>query len=351
MDLVELRRQPHGGCVAKTYRNLWSRITALATLHDAYLKARKGKRYSAGVLRFSADLETRLLKLCDELRQKRYRISDYHRFETYEPKRREVAALPFRDQVVQHALIAVIEPIFDARFIYDSYACRVGKGTHAGADRITDWLRRAHRMRPRVYVLKADVKSYFATVDHAILKGLLRRRIKCDGALWLADLFIDSWNLDAGRGIPIGNLTSQLYANVYLHELDKFVKHGLRTRFYLRYMDDFVIIGLDKNELNISRERIDSFLQQHLKLRLNSRTSVFPDRQGVDFLGYRIWRTHRLLRKRSIRRMKAQIKRYQTGRIDRDALRASVAAWLGHARHANTHNLQEALLGSLRHIE
>jgi retron-type reverse transcriptase len=314
-------------------------------LHGAYLKARKGKRYTPGVLRFSARLEERLLGLREELRARRYRISPYHRFDVYEPKKREVASLPFREQVVQHALIAVIEPIFDKRFIYDSYACRVGKGTHAGADRITDWLRRTHRMWPQTYVLKADVKSYFASVDHGILKALLRRRIRCDGTLWLMDLFVDSWNPETGKGIPIGNLTSQLYANVYLHELDRFVKHDLRQRFYLRYMDDFVIIGPDKTELNVLRSRIDRFLQEHLRLRLNSRTSVFPEKQGVDFLGYRIWRTHRLLRKRSVKRMRRRIRAWRNGRVGDEEMEASVAAWLGHAEHADTYNLQRELLG------
>ena len=329
----------------KTYRQLWPRITAFETLHDAYLKARKGKRYTPGVLRFSARLEERLLGLQEELQKRRYRISPYHRFSVYEPKKREVAALPFREQVAQHALIAVVEPIFDTRFIYASYACRAGKGTHAGADRITNWLRRAHRMWPQTYVLKADVKSYFASVDHAILKDLLRRRIQCDGTLWLMDLFIDSWNAETGRGIPIGNLTSQLYANIYLHELDRFVKHELRQRFYLRYMDDFVVIGPDKTGLNVVRTRIDRFLREHLRLRLNSRTSIFPERQGVDFLGYRIWRTHRLLRKRSVRRMRRRIRAWRKGKVEAEEMEASVAAWLGHAEHANTYNLQRKLLG------
>jgi len=331
--------------MAKTYKHLWPEITSFETLHAAYLKARKGKRYTPGVLRFSAMLEERLLELREELRERRYRISPYHRFEVYEPKKRQVASLPFREQAVQHALIAVIEPIFDKRFIYDSYACRVGKGTHAGADRITDWLRRAHRMWPETYVLKADVKSYFASIDHAILKDLLRRWIQCDGTLWLMDLFIDSWNAKSGKGIPIGNLTSQLYANVYLHELDTFVKYDLRERFYLRYMDDFVVIGPDKGELNVLRARIDRFLRERLALQLNSRTSVFPERQGMDFLGYRIWRTHRLLRKRSVRRMRGRIRAWREGKVQTEEMEASVAAWLGHAEHADMYNLQRELLG------
>lgn len=331
--------------MAKTYRHLWPQITSFETLHAAYLKARKGKRYTAGVLRFSAGLEERLLELQEELRERRYRISEYHRFNVYEPKKREVASLPFRDQVVQHALIAVIEPVFDKRLIYDSYACRVGKGNHAGADRITGWLRRAHRMWSETYVLKADVKSYFASVDHDVLKKLFRRRIACDGALWLTDLFVDSWNAESGRGIPIGNLTSQLYANIYLHELDRFVKYDLRVKFYLRYMDDFVVIGSDKTELNVLRAQIDRFLQEHLKLRLNSRTSVFPEDQGIDFLGYRIWRTHRLLRKRSVKRMRRWIRAWRKGKVYTEEIEASVAAWLGHAEHADTYNLQRELLG------
>ena len=163
--------------MAKTYKHLYSRIADFENLHAVYLKARRGKRFKPDVLEFSANLETNLLALRGELLTKTYRTGDYHVFNVYEPKKRVVAALPFCDRVVHHALCNVIEPIWEARFIHDSYACRVDKGAHAGADRVTDFLRRARRMWPQVYVLKLDIKSYFPSVDHAILLSLLEKRI------------------------------------------------------------------------------------------------------------------------------------------------------------------------------
>jgi len=163
--------------MAKTYKNLYSRIADFENLHAAYLKARRGKRFKPGVLEFSASLETNLLVLREELLTKTYRTDDYYVFEVYEPKKRIVAALPFRDRVVHHALCNVIEPIWEARFIHDSYACRVGKGTHAGADQVTEFLQRAKRKWGQVFILKLDIKAYFPSVDHAVLLDLLEKRV------------------------------------------------------------------------------------------------------------------------------------------------------------------------------
>lgn len=333
--------------MTRTYRRLWSGIVSFEALHGAYLKARRGKRFRPEVLEFGAHLEEELLALRAELGSRTYRVGTYRRFYVHDPKTREVAALPFRDRVVQHALVGAIEPIWERRFIYDSYACRVGKGTHAGADRLTGFLRRAHRMWTQTYVLKGDVSGYFPSVDHGVLRGLLRRYVGCEGTLWLLDEVVGSWNADEGRGIPIGNLTSQLFANVYLHELDEFVKYDLRWKFYLRYMDDFVLLGADKAELNRVKAVITRFLQDRLYLRLNPKSSIFPDAQGVDFLGYRIWRTHRLLRKRSIRNMRRRLKAFAAGKIGMEEMRMSMMAWLGHARHANTYRLRKRMFGSI----
>ena len=331
--------------MAKTYKNLYSRITNFENLHAAYLKARRNKRFKPDVLEFSANLETNLVELQEELLSKVYRTGEYYVFEVYEPKKRVVAALPFRDRVVHHAICNVIEPIWEARFIHDSYACRVGKGTHAGADRVTEFLRRAKREWEEVYVLKLDIRGYFPSVDHDILLGLLEKRIACADTLRLIRGIIESWPVDGGdKGIPIGNLTSQLFANVYLHEMDKFVKHELGARFYVRYMDDAIIIHEDKAWLREAREQLEEFLRERLALELNSKTNIFPIAQGVNFLGYRIWPTHRLLRKSSAKRMKRKLKRfgrgYREGNIELDHINASIQSWLGHCRHADTYKLR-----------
>ena len=345
--------------MAKTYNNLFPQIYAFENLHAAYLRARKGKRDRHEVRRFEQDLEGNLIQLQNELIWGEYKTGRYRCFMVEEPKRREVAALPFRDRVVQHALVGVIEPLWERRFIADSYACRPGRGTHRGADRAQAMLRKVKREHGQVYALKADIAKYFASIDHAVLKQLLRRRIACRRTLALADSIIDSTSAQVahpGVGLPIGNLTSQLWANVYLHELDEFVKHGLRERHYVRYMDDFVVIHHDKAHLHQVRAQIETFLADTLRLRTNSKTQVFPvgaiGGRALDFLGYRIWPTHRKLRKSSISRITRTLRRFQrwyaAGRIALARVRASVMSWLAHAAQANARGLVRYVLSRAR---
>lgn len=335
----------------RTYKHLYPAIYDFQNLYVAYLRARRGKRYRPEVLRFSANLEEELIALQNELIWKTYRTGPYRCFYVHDPKTRLVAALPFRDRVVHHALCNVIEPILERRFIEDSFACRIGKGTHRGADRVTSFLRRAGRRWGTVYCLKADVAQYFASINHRVLMDILGRTIACPDTRWLIQEILGS-TVEPGdpdpTGIPIGNLTSQLFANVYLNELDQFVKHALRAPFYVRYMDDFILLAGDKPTLWGWRREIEGFLAHRLKLRLNSKTDIFPVSRGIDFLGYRIWATHRLLRKASVKRMRRKLKvfrdRYRRGSIDFGRINACVQSWLGHAWHANTYRLREKLL-------
>lgn len=344
--------------MAKTYNHIYPAIYAFAALHAAYLKARRGKRHTQEVQRFEQDLEGNLIALQNELIWGSYRAGSYRHFTIYEPKERQVAALPFRDRVVQHALVAAIEPIWERRFIADSYACRPGKGTHKGADRAQAMLRQVQRAHGRVFVFKADIAKYFYSIDHRILKALLRRRICCRKTLRLLDAIIDSTATPgalAPVGLPIGNLTSQLFANIYLHALDEYVKHQLRERHYLRYMDDFCIIGHDKAHLQRLRLAVEGFLWQELRLRTNAKTQVFPlgDKYGraLDFLGYRIWTTHRKLRKSSIARichkLRAFQRHYASGAVTLARIRQSIKSWVAHAKHAESYGLRRRLLGGL----
>ena len=344
--------------MAKTYGSLFPRIYDFQALHDAYCRARAGKRDRPEVQRFEQDLEGNLIELQNELIWGTYRTGEYRTFEIHEPKARRVAALPFRDRVVQHSLVAVIEPIWEARFVHDSYACRPGRGTHRGADRAQQMLRQVKRRHGRVVVLKGDVKSYFASIDHAILKRLLRRRIRCARTLALLDQIIDSSNqinATPGVGLPIGNLVSQLAANIYLHELDAFVKHELREKHYVRYMDDFVIVHHDKAHLHAVRERIDRFLGDRLRLQTNAKTQIYPvgllRGRSLDFLGYQMWPTHRRMRRSSIVRISRTLRKlqrlYERGQIGLDRVRASVQSWLAHAAHADARGLCARLLGGV----
>lgn len=345
--------------MAKTYNNLFPKIYDFEALHAAYLRARAGKRDKESVQQFEFDLEGNLIALQNELIWGTYKVGKYHQFDVYEPQKRAIAALPFRDRVVQHAIVAVLDPLWETRFISDSYACRKGRGTHRGADRAQAMLRKVKREHGKVVVLKADIKKYFASIPHAILKTLFRKRIACKRTLALLDHIIDSANTLIGCvfgvGVPLGNLTSRLGANLYLHELDCFVKHALREPHYVRYMDDFVIIHHDKAHLQRVRVLVESFLGQKLRLKTNQKTQVFPlglvRGRALDFLGYRIWTTHRRIRKSSIGRilhtLKKLQKQYADGRVDWLRVSQSIKSWVAHCSHAQTYGLRSRLLGAM----
>lgn len=344
--------------MAKRHYGLMPQITDFENLHRAHLQARRGKQDRAEVLRFSQDLEGNLFQLQREITEGTYRTGEYRYFRVFEPKERTVAALPYRDRVAQHALIGTIEPIFERTFHSDSYACRPGKGMHAGADKAQQFLRQVERGHGRAYVLKADISKYFASIDHGVIKRLFRRRIGCPQTLAMLEEIIDSSAVEgdlAPKGLPIGNLTSQLAANVYLHELDDFVKHGLREKRYLRYMDDFCVIHHDKAHLHQIRAQIEHFLWDQLRLKTNHKTQVFPvskaSGRGLDFLGYKIWPHARRVRKDSVLRMRKKLRhlqrQYAVGAIELDDVRQVVASWIGHASHADSQNLRKELLGSV----
>lgn len=332
----------------KTYNNIYPEIYSFEALHSAYLRARRGKRHQAEVLRFESDLEGNLIQLQNELIWHQYHTGPYSAFHVHEPKKRLVAALPFRDRVVQHSLVAAIEPIWESRFIRHSYACRRGFGMHAGADQAQRWLREVQATHGRAYVLKADVASYFASIDHDVLYGLLARRLRCRPTLELIRHILGTWR----PGLPIGNLTSQLWANVYLHALDEHVKQGLGVRRYMRYMDDWLIVHHDKAYLHALRTLLARWLQEHLGLALNRKTQVFPvgryNGRGLDFLGYRIWPGHRRLRKDSVKRMKRRLSylqaEYGRGRVSLSDVGQRIRSWIGHASHADSLRLRQALL-------
>jgi len=311
----------------------------MENLNRAYLKARRGKNDTGEVLRFTYYLEPELLKLQRELREGTYQTGEYRNFVIHEPKERLISALPFRDRVVHHAIHNVIEPIFDGAFIYDSYACRTGKGTHNGADRLQNFLRNPRNK----YALKCDISKYFPSVDHDVLKSAIRKRISDSRLLRLLDRIIDS----VPKGIPIGNLTSQVFANICLNELDYFVKHKLRVRHYIRYMDDFVILHESKQELQKIRARITSHLK-NLKLEMHPKKNViFPTTLGVDFLGYRIFPEHRLARKSTVKRflhgINIKIRKYDKGEIGFGKLMESFNSWNAYLDHADTYNLRMSL--------
>ncbi len=250
----------------KTYNNLYNQICSQENLYKAYLKARKGKRYNKEVMAFTANLEQNLATLQSELMNQTYTHGSYREFMVSDSKKRLIKAASFRDRVVHHAIYAVVEPIFDKSFIYHSYACRKGKGTHLAVKN----LRRMTKSSKAKYCLQCDISKYFDSIDHGVLMRMLSDKLADQKTLDLLKLVLASTFakvLPNGQkaGIPIGNLTSQLFANIYLTRLDRFIKHDLHQKLYIRYMDDFLILGPAKELLHTTKERIRDFVQVYGK--------------------------------------------------------------------------------------
>lgn len=340
--------------------HLWPHVASFENLLRAFRKARKGKRRNPAVASFELNLERELLRLQRELESGEYQPGNYRLFSIYERKPRVIAAAPFRDRVVHHAVMNVVEPRLDRTFIRDSYACRKGKGTHAAVTQYQAWARRY------AYVLKMDVARYFPSIDHARLKEKLRRRIKDPNVLALLERIIDSspivghagldyfdgddllTPLERRVGIPIGNLTSQFFANLYLDDVDHFIKECLCMKAYLRYVDDSVILHNDKGRLGALREVVRERLARE-RLRLHPRKAhVSPVGAGLDLLGYTVFPNHRRLRNenahRFARKLRGFARAYAEGRMRWADFDPSVQSWLGHARHADTLGLRRTLL-------
>lgn len=323
--------------MAKKHRNLIATITADANMVAAYRRTARGRRLTAGHLEFKEFSALNLERLAAEMRDGSYRQGEPNRFEVFDPKRREIAALPFRDRVAQHALCAVIEPIFDATLLPRTYACRKGKGTHSGAVAVQAELRRLTRGGRPVYVLKTDFSRYFASIERAALWRMIEAKVSCRATLRLLEAMVPR----SGIGLPIGSLVSQILANVYAGALDRHLQQALGERHWHRYMDDLVVFGSSIDHLRRLRAEIEAFSRERLGLRF-SKWSIQPASRGVNFLGYRIWPRHKLLRRDSVQRARRKIARFRAVG-DHDRLARFLASWTGHAGWADTRNLMASL--------
>ena len=339
---------------------LFPHVTTWENLLLAYRKASRGKRGRPAAASFEFQIADRLLALQDELQTGTYRPGDYRHFFIHEPKRRKISAAPFRDRVVHHALCNIIEPIFELRFHPHSYANRVGKGTHCAVDQLQSY---AQQFR---YVLRMDVVQHFPSLDHAVLKEQLFHVIVDEQVRGLVINILDSGRevladeydmvyfpgdslLDAlrPRGLPIGNLTSQFWSNCYLNRLDWFVTRKLGCSAYLRYVDDMALFSNRKRELWTWRREIVDFMAE-LRLKMHeSRAQAAPVTNGIPWLGFVVYPTHRWLKRRNVlhfrRRLQRNISLYRRGNISFAELDASVQGWINHVRYGDTWGLRRQL--------
>ena len=336
----------------KTYNNLFEKLCSFENIHLAYLQARKCKRYRNNILEFSYNLEENLLRIQQELLNQTYQHGGYRKFTVCDSKKRQIKAPSFPDRVIHHALCNIIEPLFDKGFIFDSYACRKGKGTHGAIKRLEKFWRStpdpAGGRGKKKFCLTCDISKYFDSIDHKILLKLIKKKITVGRTLWLIEKILNSSEEKPGVGIPIGNLTSQLFANIYLNELDQFVKHGLRARYYIRYMDDFLILDFDKRELRQIKKEIREFLKNKLNLELHpKKANIFPVEKGIAFLGYQIFGTHRLLRKSTVKKFIKRTKFYQRrlreGLMSPEKFNQSLQSWLSYTGFGKSWRLRKNL--------
>ena len=330
----------------------------------AYRKAAKGKRGHFDVAKFEYRLEDNLLQLQRELREQTYQPGKYHSFYIHDPKKRLISAAPFRDRVVHHALCNLIEPILERSFIFDSYANRIGKGTHKAIDRAQQLARRFQ------FVLTCDIRQFFPSIDHEILLSRLRKSLdasEVSTVAWLVERILQSgigvlreeydmvyfggddlFAVHRPRGLPIGNLTSQFWANCYLNPFDHFVKRHLRCKGYVRYVDDFLLFSNDRDELNHWRQTIISELCSYRLTLHETKCQPRPVTEGIPFLGFHLFPEYRRLKQRKgiafQRKFKMARKLFRRGEVQFAGLNSIVLGWVNHTRHANTYNLRRSIL-------
>lgn len=338
----------------KIYKNLFDQICSLENIFTAWEEFRRGKSKKPDVQRFEFTLEQNLFSLCEELKNKSYAHGAYSGFYIRDPKARHIHKAAVRDRVLHHAMFKILHPIFEKEFIAESFSCRVGKGTHRGVAAVETMIRRESKNYTRpCFVLKCDVRRFFDSVDHGVLLAILRKRIKDAETMWLLKRIIDSFSsrevaFGEKIGLPIGNLTSQLFANVYMNEFDQFVKHKLRVKHYARYTDDFVAVSADKAYLEWLVWLFAGFLHDRLKLSLHpNKVFIRKVNRGIDFLGYVLLPHCRVLRNKTKRRVfrKLRLRAHQfcASAIDYYSFNQSLRSYLGALSHANAYHLRQDL--------
>ncbi|TSC63327.1 MAG: Uncharacterized protein G01um101493_449 [Microgenomates group bacterium Gr01-1014_93] len=314
-------------------------VITIESLFQAWDEFKKGKRKKWDVQLFERHLEDNIFTLNWRLTKKIYRHAPYTAFNIYDPKFRHIHKATVADRIVHHALVSKIEPIFDKGFIYDSYSCRKNKGTHMAVKRLAVFIRKVSRnYTGECFCLKLDIKKFFESIDHEILLSLIKKKLEDQDLIWLLTNILKSFSLI--KGIPIGNLTSQIFANIYLNELDHFIKHKLGIKYYIRYADDFVILSDDKLCLETLVPRIAEFLKEKLDLSLHpNKILIRKYTQGIDFLGYIVLPNYILPRTKTKKRIFKKLKEL----ISSASFDQSLQSYLGYLSHANSYRIDQQL--------
>lgn len=341
----------------KTYKNLYPKLCSYKNLELAFQKASKGKSSKFYVIEFKKNLNENLLELKRELEWETYKPSYLTRFTIRDPKTRLIRKSIFKDRIVHHAIVNILDPIYEPRFIIDNYANRINKGTIAAIKKFDIFKRKVskngrltkHALDNNMiqgFVLKADIKKFFDSINQAKLIEILRRKIKDEKVIWLVTKILKNFDSKI-TGMPLGNMTSQFFANVYLNDLDQFIKHRLKMKYYLRYVDDFVILHEDKKILEDCKNKIEKYLM-NLKIELHpNKSKVYSLHKGLDFLGFKIFYYYKRVRKRNVRHFKMNLekleKAYLNGDISKSKFIASVEGWFAYTIWGDTFKLRKKL--------
>lgn len=323
----------------KRHGKLFKDIVKLENIYKAHKNAKKGKSHYKEVQMVEDDLAKYLTDIKFDLENGLFSTSDYVVFKIHEPKEREIFKLPyFPDRIVHHAIMNILQPIWDEIFIYDVYSAIPGKGIHSAMDRLDEFLKDKKGTK---YCLQFDISKFYPSVNHDILMKLIQKKIKCSKTLGVIEDIVRSPH--GSRGIPIGNYTSQYFANIYLNWFDHFIKQELGMNYYIRYADDGIIFSDSKEELHDVWSKMGEYLNKKLKLELNPKTQIFPvdSDRGIDFLGYRTFRSYRLLRKRSAKKFKRKIKKIKRRYIvmEDQHIISSIMSYVGWIKHCDGFNL------------
>ncbi len=335
--------------MSKSIKNCFDEKLTFIKLLEAHERAKKGKTNKSEVLLFETNLEINIMNLYYELKNNKYKLGTYRTFTIYEPKERLIKALPYKDRIVQQWYVEeFIKPFFVKRFICDSYACINNKGTHKAIKKLQMYMRNMNKLYVEYYVLKCDIKKFFYSIDKDILYNILKKYIKDKKILNLTKIFIYDDNNKVS--IPIGNYTSQYYANILLHEFDCYIKYDLKIKYYCRFMDDFVLLLKSKEECKFILDKITNFLN-NLNLKLNNKTRYFKSEYGIDFCGYIIHENYIKIRKRCIKKIKRKVikwnKLYRNNNLNYKKYLLSFNSFKGHIKHSNSYNLYNKIYNSI----